>query len=373
MGSAAAQHLAERGHVVTAFDRFAPPHSYGSSHGQTRIIRQSYWEDPRYVPLLLRAYELWRRLEAESGQSLLHITGGLMIGPADGDLVARSTKSAERFNLAHRILTRADVERRYPMFSMLDGMAALWEDAAGFLYPEACVQQQINQAQRFGADLHYNEPAIEWIPLESGRVLARTSNGTYEADRLVITAGPWAPQLLRSMRLPLEITRQVLFWFEPLAIPELYREGNLPIFLMQSKGGGPLLYGFPSIASSASSHVEGVKVALHGSHSVCTPETIIREILPEDEQVIRERLAEAMPTLAGRLIHAETCLYSMTPDEHFILDQHPDHPQVTVAAGFSGHGFKFASVVGEILADMATGQPSTFNLDLFSARRFRPQ
>lgn len=370
MGSAAAQHLTERGHLVTGFDRFRPPHSYGSSHGRTRIIRQSYWEDPRYVPLLLRAYELWRKLEVDSGESLLRLTGGLMIGPADGDLVARSTKSAEQFNLPHKVLSPAEIKRLYPMFTVQDEMAALWEDAAGFLHPEACVEEQLNQARRAGADLHYNEPAIEWTPLESGGVSVRTARRTYEADHLVITVGPWAPQVLNT-RLPLEVTRQVLFWFEPLARPDLFQEGRFPIFLMQSGIAEPLLYGFPSVPNSAWPHWTGVKVALHGSHDICTPETVVREISPEDERVIRERLVETVPHLAGRVLHAETCLYTMTPDEHFMLDRHPDHPQVIIAAGFSGHGFKFASVVGEILAGMATGHAPSFDLELFSFGRFR--
>jgi sarcosine oxidase len=371
MGSATAQHLAERGHRVTGLDRFTPPHIYGSSHGQTRIIRQSYWEDPRYVPLLLRAYELWRRLEADTGESLLHLTGGLMIGPANGDLVARSTNSAEQFNLPHKVLSPREINRLYPMFTVKDNMAALWEDAAGFLYPEACVQQQLNQAHRAGADLHYNEPAIEWKPLESGSILVRTAQRTYEADSLVITAGPWAPEVLSTLKPPLEVTRQVLYWFEPVANPELFQEGRFPIFLMQPESMEPVLYGFPSVSNSGSTHEGGVKVALHGSHNICTPQTVVREILPEDERAIRQRLVETMPSLAGRLLRAETCLYTMTPDEHFLIDHHPDYPQVTIAAGFSGHGFKFSSVMGEILGDMATGRPPSFDLNLFSMRRFQ--
>ncbi len=371
MGSATAQHLAERGHAVTGFDRFRPPHTYGSSHGQTRIIRQSYWEDSRYVPLLLRAYELWRRLEADTGKSLLHLTGGLLIGPDTGDLVARSTYSAEQFNLPHKVLSPAEVNRSYPMFTLQDNMAAFWEDAAGFLYPEHCVQQQLNQAERAGAELHYNEPALEWTPLQSGGVSVRTAKRTYEADRLIITAGPWAPQVLSTMRLPLEVTRQVLYWFEPLATPELFEEGRFPIFIMQPASTEPVLYGFPSQSGSALSHMHGVKVALHGSHDVCTSETVTREIRPEDIRTIRERLAGTIPGLAGRMLYAETCLYTMTPDEHFVLDQHPDHTQVTIAAGFSGHGFKFASVIGEILAGMATGLAPSYDLNLFSIRRFK--
>ena len=295
MGSATAQYLAEHGHQVIGLDRFTPPHTHGSSHGQTRIIRQSYWEDPRYVPLLLRAYELWRKLEADAGVSLLHLTGGLLIGPADGDLVARTTKSAVQFNLPHKVLSPQEIKRLYPMFTVTDNMAAFWEDAAGFLYPEVCVQQQLNQAQRAGADLRYNEPVIEWKPLPSGGVTVRTEQHTYEADQLVITAGPWAPQVLSTISLPLEVTRQVLYWFEPAANPEFFEEGRFPIFIVQPEDSGSSLYGFPSLSSSAYISREGVKLALHGSHNTCTPETVNREISPEEEHEIRERLAANYP------------------------------------------------------------------------------
>ncbi len=369
MGSATAQHLAARGHKVLGFDQFAPPHTRGSSHGETRIIRQAYWEDSRYVPLLLRAYELWRRLEIDSGQSLLHETGGLMIGRADGDLVRRSTESAFQFNLPHKVLSHSELKRLYPMFTVEQNMAALWEESAGFLYPEACIQQQLNQASRCGAELHLNEGVIAWEALPAGGVAVRTSQGTYNAARLVITAGPWAPEILSALKLPLQVTRQVLFWLEPVQTAEMFREGRFPVFLLQPEGDLPLLYGFPSIAPDHA----GVKVALHGSRNICTADTVVREILPEDEHSIRERLSQAMPALNGRLLHAETCLYTMTSDEHFIIDKHPEHSQVTVAAGFSGHGFKFANVVGEILCDLSTDQPSPFDLGLFSLQRFQKE
>ena len=199
----------------------------------------------------------------------------------------------------------------------------------------------------------------------------RTERGTYEADKLVITAGPWGPQVLDNLKLPLEVTRQVLYWFEPLAAPYLFREEHFPIFLMQTELAEPVLYGFPSVLTPTALAGHGVKVALHGSHDICTPESVVRTILPEDERAIRQRLAETVPSLSGRLLHAETCLYTMTPDEHFVLDRHPEYPQVTIAAGFSGHGFKFSSVIGEILADMATGCAPGFDLELFSIGRFR--
>lgn len=367
MGSATALQLASRGHRVLGFDRFTPPHSQGSSHGQSRIIRKSYWEDPRYVPLLLRAYELWRKLEVDSGQSLLHITGGLMIGRPDGDLVSRSTASAEQFKLPHEVFSADEIRRRYPVFKVEDGWIALWEKDAGYLRPEICVEQQLRQATLAGAKLHFDERAMEWNVLPGGDVLLRTARESYAADHLVITAGPWAPQILSDLNLPLAVTRQVVYRFEPTGSLDLFRPDRMPVYIRDMENGQPLLYGFPLTGPDC----DGVKVGLHGSQEYCSPETVDRAIRPTDERSIREALAQALPLLAGRLLHAETCLYTMTPDEHFVIDRHPHFSQVTIAAGFSGHGFKFSSVLGEVLADLATKGRSSYDLGLFSARRFQ--
>jgi sarcosine oxidase len=366
MGSSTALHLARRGHRVLGFDQFTPPHSKGSSHGQTRIIRKSYWEDPRYVPLLLRAYELWRRLEADIGKSLLHITGGLMIGRADGDLVARSTASAKQFDLQHEVLSAVQTRRLYPAFRIDDDWVALWERDAGYLHPEACVEQQLRQAALAGAELHFDEPVMEWKALQGGGASVRTPRETYNGDHLVITAGPWVPHILRELNLPLRVTRQVVYWFEPTGSIELFRRERMPIYIRQMEMGQRLLYGFPLTGPDT----EGVKVGLHGSDDFCTPDTVDHAIGASEEQIIRERVADALPLLGGRLLHAETCLYTMTPDEHFVIDTHPEFPQVALAAGFSGHGFKFASVLGEVLADLATELKPAYDLELFSLRRF---
>ncbi len=368
MGSAAAAEMARRGHHVRGFDRFTPPHRQGSSHGQTRIIRQSYWEDTRYVPLLLRAYELWRRLEADTGKELLRLTGGLMIGPSAGALVYGSRRSAEMFGLPHEVLETAELRRRYPMFAVEEGTVALWEANAGYLRPEECVRQQLVLAESSGATLHFNEEVLRWKATREGGVMVETANARYEADRLLITAGPWAPEVLKAMGLPLYVTRQVLYWIKPSERPEMFREDQLPIFLREAQPGEPVLYGFPSIHDDAAP--VGVKVALHGSREVCTPETVRREVSEEDRASIRSRLSASMPLLCGQITYAETCLYTMTPDENFVIDHQSECPEVTVAAGFSGHGFKFASVIGEILADLATDRTVPYDLALFRAARF---
>jgi sarcosine oxidase len=365
MGSAAAQHLAERGHQVIAFDRFTPPHTKGSSHGQTRMIRQAYWEDRRYVPLVLRAYELWRRLEKDSGRQLLHVTGGLVIGQPQGTLALRSKESAEAFHLPYRMLAATELRSHFPAFSIADDAIALWEEQAGYLMPEDCVRAQLNRTHIAGAKLQFDEPVLDWRADGDG-VAIRTTAGIHHADRLVLTAGPWSTELLQEISAPLTVTRQIVYWFEPKSQIENFREDRLPVYLMEGEPGERVLYGFPAVGASG----EGVKVALHGSDDVCLPDTVERSMHPWEEASIRSRLERALPSLAGRLVHAETCLYTMTPDEHFIIDRHPQCAQVVIAAGFSGHGFKFATVIGEIIADLCICGSSSFDLGLFAIDRF---
>ncbi|HEX6772494.1 MAG TPA: N-methyl-L-tryptophan oxidase [Acidobacteriaceae bacterium] len=365
MGSATALQLATRGHRVLGFDHFVPPHRQGSSHGHSRIIRQSYWEDPRYVPLLMRAYELWKKLEDDSGESLMRIVGGLMIGRPGGDLVTRSARSAELFSLPHELLSAAQIRRLYPAFQMEDDWIGLWEANAGYLRPEACIEQQLRLTASRGAELHFEEPITKWSA-HPGGVAVSTARGAYSGDSLVITAGPWSPQILKDLRIPLSITRQVVFWFEPKGHVDHFRPEQMPVYIREMAHAQPLLYGFPFTGPDS----DGVKVALHGSNNFCTPETVDRTIGSQDERTIRESLSQALPWLGGRLVHAETCLYTMTPDEHFVIDKHPEFDHVLLAAGFSGHGFKFASVLGEVLADLVTDAKASYDMELFSLRRF---
>jgi sarcosine oxidase len=366
MGSAAAQHMAERGCRVHGFDLFTPPHVHGSSHGLSRIFRQAYFEDVRYVPLLLRSAELWERLEQQSGQQLLHRVGAMVIGPQDGQLVSRSEQSARDFHLPHQLLRSAEIKARYPVVFVEPDTVALLEQNAGYLVPEACVEQQLRQAYRAGAQMHYDEAVMDWAAAPGGGVTVRTTRATYSAERLVVTAGPWAPRLLSELGLPLRVTRQVLCWFEPKRDIADFGADRLPVYLFEPEAGTPMLYGFPLIGAAA----EGVKVALDGSDELCTPETVVREIRPADEEAVRKRLAVTLPSLAGRMIRAETCLYTMTPDEHFVIGAHPHSPAVLLALGFSGHGFKFAPAIGEVLADLVIEACPRYDLGLFAPDRY---
>jgi sarcosine oxidase len=365
MGSAAAFHLAARGGRVLALDAFEPPHDRGSSHGATRVIRQAYFEHPAYVPLLLRAYELWKDLESATGRRLLLLPGGLMMGAPDSEVVQGSLRSAQEHGLDHETLDTAGIRRRFPQFKVPEGTVALFEAAAGLVFCESAVQAHLEAARHHGAELRFHERVVSWKNSPEG-VEVVTSRGRYSAARLVVTPGPWAPEVLRELGLPLTVERQVLCWFDPPAGIEPYLPERFPIYIWQ-RPHGVMPYGFPAVDGPRG----GVKIALYRSATVevCTPETVDRRIRAEDESSLRSIIRELLPGLDGPLLRGVTCLYTLTPDLNFVIDQHPGQSCVWIAAGFSGHGFKFCSVIGEILADLAIKGETRYDLRLFSLRR----
>jgi sarcosine oxidase len=362
MGSAAAYHLASRGQRVLGLEKFTPAHALGSSHGGSRIIRQSYFEDPAYVPLLLRAYELWEQLARDSDREVYRLTGGLFIGPPDCLTVAGSLRASRQWDLPHELLDGRDIAARFPNFTPAAGDVALYEEKAGFARPEMTVQAHIDLAQLAGATLNFGEPVLEWSETPRGGVRVTTERGSYTAGQLVICPGAWAPQLLAEFGIPITIERQVLYWLDPVGGTAPFVDH--PIFIDENAHGDQI-YGFPAIDGPQG----GVKVAFFRRGIVCTPETIDRIVHPQEIAEMRRRVAELLPALDGQCVHTATCMYSNTPDEHFVIARHPDSVNVTVACGFSGHGFKFVPVVGEILADLAidgvTGQP----ISLFDPKR----
>jgi sarcosine oxidase len=363
MGSSAAYHLAGRGKRVLGLERHAPAHDKGSSHGESRIIRQAYFEDPSYVPLLLRAYELWERLEEETDEDLMTLCGGLMIGPRNGALVSGSVASADEYGLPYEILDSSELKDRYPIFEPGPETVALFEEKAGFVRPEASVKAHLDRAVSLGADLRFEEEILSWEPTGSG-VRVETASGTYEAERLVVSAGAWAPKLLADLGLPLEVTRQILFWFRPEGGIESFAPEKVPIWIYEPDDGN-MFYSFPAVDGA-----DAVKVAFFRvDGKPADPETIDREVHDEEVEFIRGYLARYVPSLNGDFLYAKTCMYTNTPDEHFVISTHPEYPQVCIAAGFSGHGYKFCSVVGEILADLATDGETSHPIDLFSPAR----
>jgi sarcosine oxidase len=367
MGSATAYHLATRGKRVLGVEQFQPAHAMGSSHGRTRIIRQAYFEHPAYVPLLLRAYELWRHIESETGKQLLLLPGGLMMGASDSEVVRGSLRSAQEHGLPHEVIDAAEIRRRYPLFRIPDDTIALFERAAGLVFCEAAVSAHLQAAAAAGATLRFGETVRSWSVADSGEVKVATSRGECLADQLVITPGPWAPKLLAGVGLPLIVERQVLLWFQPPGGIDAFQPDRFPIYIWQREAGA-IPYGFPAVDGPR----DGVKISFYRKPvtEICSAETVDRNIRDDDLADIRLILREFLPTLDGELVAATTCLYTLTPDLNFVIGAHPDHPQVKIAAGFSGHGFKFCPVVGEILANLVISGRAGHDIGLFDPRRF---
>jgi sarcosine oxidase len=366
MGSAAAYQLARRGVRVLGLERHGPAHAQGSSHGKSRIIRQAYFEDPTYVPLLLRAYELWQQIERESHENLLHITGGLMIGPPGSRTVAGARRSAEEHGLAHEMLDANDIKRRFPAMRPAADTIALFEAKAGFVHPEASVAAHLRVADRNGAELHFHEPVLHWeANTDATRVHVTTEHGSYQAGHLIISPGAWAPQLFADLKLPLVVERNLLFWFEPIGGRDQFMPGKFPIYIWEVDDNLQF-YGFPAQDGPPG----GVKAALFRAGVHTTPETIDRTIHPHEVDRLRECLATHIPALNGPLIEGASCMYTTSADEHFILGLHPRYPNVVVSSPCSGHGYKFATVIGEILADLATDGTTRHPIGLFDLQRF---
>lgn len=365
MGSAAAHHLAGRGQRVLGLEQFGPAHDKGSSHGDSRVTRQAYFEDPAYVPLLLRAHEMYAALSRDSGRDLITLTGGIMIGPPASATVAGSRRSAEQWGLPHEMLGAADIRRRFPTLTPADDDIALFEENAGFVRPEETVRAHLEGAERRGADLRFHEPVLRWSASGSG-VEVTTAQGVHTAGHLVICPGAWAPDLLADLGVPFTIERQVLYWFAPSGGVGPFRPDRHPIYIWED-AAGVQFYGFPAIDGPDG----GAKVAFFRGGRPCTADTVDRAVAPAEVEAMAAQLRGRIPTLPGDLRKAVTCMYTNTPDEHFVIAPHPAHENVTVACGFSGHGFKFVPVVGEILADLATTGSTAHPIALFAPERFR--
>ena len=362
MGSAAAWHLASRGRRVLGLEQFTIPHELGSSHGVTRIIRLAYSEHPSYVPLLWRAYELWRAMEQRAGEPLLVITGGVDVGRAASGTIEGSLRSCLEHGLPHELLDAAEIERRFPGYRLPRDLVAVYQPEGGIVLPERSMVVHAAAARELGAEIHEGERVTEWRP-EGGGVRVRTETGEYEADRLVITAGPWASRCVPELARLAIPERQVLIWTQPLR-PERFAVGSFPIFNMEAEEGR--FYGFPVYG------VPGFKLGkYHHLGQQTDPDRVDREFHPEDEAVLRAGIRRYLPDADGETLLMKTCLFTNSPDEHFILDLYPEWPQVSMAAGFSGHGFKFAPVIGEVMADLAMeGGCARFDLGLFGLHRF---
>lgn len=362
MGSAALRELSRRGLRVLGIERFAPGHDRGSSHGTTRIIRLAYFEHPSYVPLLRRAYELWRELERLSGLTLVTVTGIAEIGPRDGSLVKGVLASVKTHALPHELLPAKELMRRFPAFRLPSQYMAVIQPDGGFIAAEPSIHAMLGLAKCAGAEIHAGEFIRAVEPRASG-VRICTDRATIDAGAAIVAAGPWVNSMLPDLQAPLRVTRQAMAWFAPSG-PALRTPGSLPVFLIESRHG--LHYGFPPDSEGR------IKVAKHHHRDeTVDPETYDRTVSAADERLIRAALCEHLPAANGRQLAAATCLYTVAPDGDFVIDSLPGYPHVVVASPCSGHGFKFAPVVGEILADLATRGVTHHEIGRFSLKRFR--
>lgn len=361
MGSSAVHNLASRGQRVLGLEQFDVPHAEGSSHGVNRMIRLAYYEDPSYVPLLRRAYEMWYEIEKIAGEQLLFKTGSIDIGAPGDEVFEGAVESCLVHDLPHEVLNYQQINDRFPGYQMPSGQMGLYQRDGGFVLSERSIVAYVNAAVAEGAEIHARESVAKWEP-EGECVRVFTNRAEYTADRLVVTAGAWAAGMIPALEGLAVPERQVLAWLQPEK-PELFTTENFPVFNASFEEGH--YYGFPVFG------IPGFKIGrYHHFEEVIDPDDYDREITREDEDTLRLAAARYFPEANGTLMTLKTCMFTNSPDEHFIIDLVPGYPQVSMATGFSGHGFKFASVVGEILGDLALNGKTKHNIDLLKIDRF---
>jgi sarcosine oxidase len=362
MGSATAYHLARRGVDVLGLERYDVPHTHGSSHGITRVIRRAYYEHPSYIPLVERAYDLWDELADETGRPVIHRTGSVDAAPEGNPVFEESRRSCEKHDIPHEVLTGAALNERFPGYDLPADHRVVYQPDGGFVVPEQAIVGHVEEAQAAGAEIRAREGVHDWAETPDGGVRVWTDRDTYEADRLVIAAGAWTYKLVDALDGLAVPERQVLAWFQP-ETPSLFEPDSLPVWNVETDEGR--FYGLPIY------DVPGFKLGKYNHlNENVDPDDYDTEPRHADEVPLRDFTEKYFPEAAGPTMRLATCMFTNTPDEHFVLDTLPDHPQVTVGAGFSGHGFKFASVIGEILADLAADGDTDHPIDMFRFGRF---
>jgi sarcosine oxidase len=360
MGSMTLWQLAERGVHVAGFEQFEPGHDCGSSHGESRIIRTAYFEGPNYVPLVQRSFHLWRSLEALSGQQLLIRTGALMIGPPGSELIDGTLRSVREHDLNHQVLDRQAMATRFPQHVLDAGDIAVYEEPAGVLLPEKAVQAAVTRAAAAGASIKSSTPVKRIEP--DGDLVRVTAGGrSVSARHVVVSVGAWLGAFLPALSLPLHVTRQVLSWM-PVETADHFSPDRFPVFIHQS--GDHQWYGFPSLDGAT------VKLAVHYEGRLTDPDSVDRDVRPEDTALLEQLVREGLRGVEPRAVRNQVCLYTNTPDFHFLVGRAPGAGNVTVLGGFSGHGFKFAPVIGEIAADLVTEGATRHEIAAFSPVRF---
>lgn len=356
-GAAALYHLAKTNKKILGLDRFHPPHQKGSSHGESRIIRQAYHESPLYVPLVKAAYPLWAGLEKAAGKPLFQKTGGLLLGAPDTTVVQGAKLSALTHDIPFEWLDTTAIRNRFPVFKPTSGTVGVLENEAGILFPEECIRAFLGQAAKQGATIHTGEPVLKITPGDQA-ITITTPTASYETEKCIVSTGAWLNTLLPELHLPLSVRRQPLFWFRNTN--DNFGPSKMPIFIWEYEKE-KMFYGFPDLGS-------GAKLAPHHGGRPIAPDDLENDVTTEE--------TNAIATLAKRYLdfdpvfdHATTCMYTNTPDEHFIIDRHPLHPNIIVASPCSGHGFKFSPATGQLLAELALDKKNSFDLTPFAIRR----
>lgn len=362
MGSAILAHCAAHGASAVGIEQFEPAHDRGSSHGKTRMIRKAYFEDAAYVPLVLRAYELWRELERAAGDEILRITGVLSVGEESSKIIQGTRRAAGEHDLAVESLSQREVKVRYPRLELRQDEVALLESDGGVLDPERAVRAHLKVAEANRAEMRFGVAMESWHAVNKGFELRLTGGTQISASKLVLSLGPWFQETLEALGVRIRVQRNIQAWFSPDS--HTYDAPGFPAFLVDRKDLTAPLYGFPDFG-------DGVKAAFHGFGDLTDAEHIDREVDPgRDVEPIARAMEQWMPGAARSLREAKPCMYTLTPDEHFVIDHHPDHTNLILCGGFSGHGFKFAPVVGEIAAGLALDGGSRHGIEFLSLRRF---
>lgn len=361
MGSSAAYHLSKTGRKILLLDKFFPPHNAGSSHGQSRIIREAYFESPLYVPLVQLAYRLWDELEQESGKKLFLKTGGLMLGKQDLKVFQGSSRSAVQHGIQYEYLNGSEIKNRFPIFKPATDTVALFEKNAGILFPEECIRTNLELAKMGDVDFHFGETVVQ-IKNKGDLVEIQTDKETYDVRKVIVSAGAWIGGLFPELQLPLTVKRQVLFWYKCVsANAENFLPERFPIYIWEHEADN-IFYGFPDLG-------DGIKIAVHHQGKLTTADQVDRTVSPEE---IDQMTSIVNHYFDAQLVfnYATVCMYTNTPDEDFIIDFHPGNKNIIVASACSGHGFKFSSAIGKILSEMILDEPISFDLSPFNIGRF---
>ena len=369
MGSATCYYLSKRGYKVLGLEQFDISHEYGSHAGQSRIIRKAYFEHPDYVPLLERAYKNWEQIERETGEQLYYKTGLLYAGISTNEMIKGVKLSASLYNIEMEQLNIADASHRFPQFSFPNDFEILFEPDAGFLPPERSIRLYAAQAKKIGVSINTNEKVIEWKK-EGVGIMVKTDRHTYYCNKLIITSGAWAGKMIPGFSSKIKVTRQFIAWIKTKNDNQ-FTLNNFPCWMIGDADKHGCFYGFPLLDTKKFGEPAGLKLAHHFPAQVTNPDNVNRQTTEDDLKNIKYCLDKYLPGVFDSVLHTKICLYGNSPDENFIIDKLPGYEEnVSIACGFSGHGFKFASVVGEILADLAIEGKSNLPMEFLNAKRF---